>query len=545
MAVITRSQAKSMNNQASTPNKKRKNEFTPSPPPSDDTMKIDSMVSDDEESVYTSDEDYDPKKERLKYHGYRKDSFIASDDENSDNGEDDHEDDDSEEYDDDDDDDDDYEEEAIFPQEEKDKLKCILMKALQDKFKTPRSFNKETNLKQTFTDEEETYFKSLSKDEQDKLALIYTNVISSENSCVPMKFQILHSGLDNYAKNVALQKYNAMMEADESSGEYLKMTKWIQKLCAIPFNKYKAMPVNCTNTSHEIKEFLKKTETILNEEVYGHTSAKSQIMRIVAQWVSNPTSRGNVIGIHGNPGVGKTTLIKNGVCKALDLPFAFIPLGGASDSSFLEGHSYTYEGSSNGKIVDVLMKTKIMNPVLYFDELDKVSESKHGREIINLLIHLTDPIQNHSFQDRYFNNINFDLSRCLIIFTYNNNLLIDPILKDRMITIHTKDYNTNDKIEIAKSFILPSISQEFNLSSIQISDEDIKYLISLTSSEAGVRNLKRSFENIVSHINLERLICEEDKKNDITIQRSHIDKYIKNSNENNDELNPSLAHLYT
>eukprot|EP00976_Prorocentrum_cordatum_P063288 1177036-Prorocentrum_minimum.AAC.8 len=134
------------------------------------------------------------------------------------------------------------------------------------------------------------------------------------------------------------------------------------------------MPVSQNSNPQEIKEFLVNTKHILNTEVYGHCDAKDQIIRIVAQWISNPNSKGNVIGIHGNPGVGKTTLIKNGVCKALGLPFAFIPLGGANDSSYLDGHSYTYEGSCCGKIVEVLMKNKYMNPVLYFDELDKVRQ---------------------------------------------------------------------------------------------------------------------------------------------------------------------------
>lgn len=556
MVAITRSQLKNMSNNNTTtvtnPNKKRKGDpivLVDSPPPSDsDKEDMDAdYLTNDEEYDSDEDEDYLPSDESstkneaagirsdITKHGYRKDSFIASEDEED---EEDNEYAGSEDGSDDDSDDGSDDDNVID-------VKSMLMKAIANKLKPRGSSNKETDIRQTFTEEEETYFESLSKEEQDSLADTYTSVISSENSPVPIKFQILNSNLDNYVKNIALQKYNAMMEADDSSGEFIKLSKWIQTLCNIPFNKYKSMPVDHTKTPSEIKQFLRKTESTLNEEVYGHKNAKSQIMRIVAQWVSNPSSKGNVIGIHGNPGVGKTTLIKNGVCKALDLPFAFIPLGGASDSSFLEGHSYTYEGSSNGKILDVLMKTKVMNPVLYFDELDKVSESKHGREIINLLIHLTDPAQNKSFQDRYFNNIDFDLSRCLIIFTYNNNGMIDPILKDRMITIHTKDYKINDKLEIAKAYLLPSIAKEFNISNVQISDEDIKHVIDLTTSEAGVRNLKRSFERIVSHINLERLLEEKENDNELKIDRSHIDKYLKNNDDDKDEINPSLAHLYT
>ena len=109
-------------------------------------------------------------------------------------------------------------------------------------------------------------------------------------------------------------------------------------------------------------------------------------------------SQGNVLAIQGPMGNGKTTLVKEGIAKAINRPFAFIALGGASDSSFFDGHSYTYEGSHWGRIVDILIESKCMNPIIYFDELDKISESK-GDEIIRLLTHLTDPSQNTLFQD--------------------------------------------------------------------------------------------------------------------------------------------------
>ena len=130
-----------------------------------------------------------------------------------------------------------------------------------------------------------------------------------------------------------------------------------------------------------------------NTNVYGHKNSKEQIIRIIAQWVSNPSLKGNCIGIHGSPGVGKTKLIKDGLCKALDLPFVFIPFGGVNDSSYLTGHSFTYEGAIHGKIADSLMKANCMNPIIYFDELDKISDSYRGLEIINTLIHLTDSTQ--------------------------------------------------------------------------------------------------------------------------------------------------------
>ena len=394
--------------------------------------------------------------------------------------------------------------------------------------------------KRTLTIEEFTYFNNLTEDEQNDMRIKYDEAIMKNFCSIPIKFQILNADVNDYIKNIALQKYNILSEMDSSNGEYGKLHSWITKLCKIPFGKYTNMPVAYNNPPKQIKEFLHSTKNILDNEVYGHIDAKDQIIRIVAQWVSNPNLKGNVIGIHGNPGVGKTTLIKNGVCKALNLPFAFIPLGGASDSSYLDGHSYTYEGATCGKIVDVLMKNKYMNPVLYFDELDKVSDSPRGQEIINVLIHLTDPSSNTSFQDKYFTDLEFDLSKCLIIFTYNNDNLIDPVLKDRMITIHTKDYTSHDKLHISKNHLIPNIKTEFDINNITIKDEDIKYIIEKTTKEAGVRNLKRSIECIISNLNLERLLAENNEKS-LIIDKKVIDKYIKN---NQTYTNPSAAHIY-
>jgi len=392
------------------------------------------------------------------------------------------------------------------------------------------------------TTEEDQYFNKLSEEQQEHFKNIYKNIVSCEQSNIPIKFQILSSDISDYIKNIALQKHDILSTIqDSSSGEYHKLHNWITNLCKIPFGKFVNMPVSHDSSPKEIKQFLINTKTTLNNEVYGHLDAKNQIVRIVAQWVSNPSLKGNVIGIHGNPGVGKTTLIKNGVCKALNLPFAFIPLGGANDSSYLDGHSYTYEGSCCGKIVEVLMKNKYMNPVIYFDELDKVSMSARGQDIINVLIHLTDPSQNNAFQDKYFSDIEFDLSKCLIIFTYNDNNLIDPILKDRMITIHTKDYTIHDKLEITRNHLIPNIKKDFDINNITITNDDISYIIEKTTSEAGVRNLKRSIECIISNVNLECLLSETCNKN-ITINKSLIDKYLL---DNKNDINPSIAHLYT
>jgi ATP-dependent Lon protease len=320
---------------------------------------------------------------------------------------------------------------------------------------------------------------------------------------------------------------------------------------------YKKLPVDSTSSKEEIFDFISNTHSFFNNKIYGHKDAKEQIIRILAQWIANPQSKGNVIGIHGNPGVGKTTLVKECICNALDIPFQFIPIGGASDSSYLEGHSYTYEGSTWGKIVDSLMKAKCMNPVLYFDELDKVSDTPRGQEIINLLIHITDPSQNDSFYDKYFSDFPVDLSKCLIIFTYNDDTALNPILKDRMIRISTKGYNNKDKLTISKKYLIPEMFNQFGFRDDEITfkDDVIEHIINKTEKESGVRNLKRSLELIISNVNLTRMINVDNNDGiigkcfpinnetnailPIVMTNDIVDHFIKDT-----IVNESHSHLY-
>ena len=239
-----------------------------------------------------------------------------------------------------------------------------------------------------------------------------------------------------------------------------------------------------------------------------------------------------------------TSLVKEGISKILNRPFAFIALGGATDSSFLEGHSYTYEGSTWGKIVQIIIDSKCMNPVIYFDELDKISDTPKGEEIAGILTHLTDTSQNSQFHDKYFAEVDFDLSKCLFIFSYNDESKINPILRDRMYRIQTKGYNQKQKTIISNNYLLPKIREQvkFENSEIIIPDAALHYIIeNLCSKEDGVRNLKRCLEIIHTKLNLYRLmkpgsnLFEEDMSLKVefpfTVTKEIVDKLIKKDKE--------------
>jgi len=357
------------------------------------------------------------------------------------------------------------------------------------------------------------YFNSLSKEEQDEITRIEERLLSINTSDIPLRFKILRSDIDENLKAKIVYTMDQLDNMHKSSSEYHKKQEYVKSLCTLPIGKYKPLPVNKnTSSPTEIAKFLCESRDKLNSIVFGHEEAKEKIVRLLAQWISNPDSKGLVIGIDGPMGCGKTTLIKEGICKVLGLPFGFIPLGGCSDGTYLTGHSYTYEGSKCGKVCDVLKETGALNTIFYFDELDKVSSTSHGEEIINVLIHMTDPSQSELFNDKYFTNVPIDLSRSLIIFSFNNAELINPILRDRMTIIKTYEYNTSQKLDIASGFLIPELNKQYDFgkSDIVFSHDVLRYIINNKSDEEkGVRNLKRSLNEIFGFVNYKCILQEE------------------------------------
>lgn len=353
------------------------------------------------------------------------------------------------------------------------------------------------------------YFKDMDIDAQKKIIrqLKEVNKLSSVEK--PYRLQLLDSDMPACYKAAALKKINVLNYMDPGSGEYYKIKQWVDAFMSIPFGKTKQLPLTIDDGMEKCNAFMENAKKVLDECVYGLDDAKMQILQLVGNWISNPNSIGTAIAIKGPPGTGKTTLIKEGISKILQRPFAFLALGGATDSSFLEGHGYTYEGSTWGKIVNILIQSKCMNPVIYFDELDKISETPKGEEITGILTHLTDTTQNNCFHDKYFANMDFDLSKSLFIFSYNDESKVNPILKDRMYRIETKGYTVQEKTVIANKHLIPKIRESVHLSEsdVKLDDDTIKYIIQhYTQAEKGVRNLKRCIEIVYTKLNLYRLM---------------------------------------
>ncbi len=261
------------------------------------------------------------------------------------------------------------------------------------------------------------------------------------------------------------------------------------------------------------KNYLKQVENTLDKCTYGQFEAKKQMKRLIAQWMNGNNAKGSCIGLQGPPGVGKTSLLKHGLSKCLvdedgnSRPLIFIPIGGSSNGSFLEGHNYTYLGSTWGKIADALMEAKCMNPIIFIDELDKISKTEHGKEIASILTHITDETQNHEYFDRYFASVPIDLSRVLFVFSYNDKDNIDPILRDRIQEIKIKGLSKYEKIVVCKNYILPEIYKNvgFGPDEIIFSNETLGHLIEDYTFEEGARRIKEILLNMVREINLEKI----------------------------------------
>jgi ATP-dependent Lon protease len=401
------------------------------------------------------------------------------------------------------------------------------------------------------TSEFDYFKKNFSNKQQLDIVKEMEEVNEHINIETPYRLALLQSHIPANYKATAMQKLNMLKMMEPGDSEYYKIKSWVDTFMKIPFGINKSLSVNMSDGIDKCHDFMGNAKKILDDCVYGLDDAKIQIMQMVGQWIANPSAMGTAIAIHGPPGSGKTSLVKDGISKILGREFAFIALGGASDSSFLEGHSYTYEGSTWGKIVQILINSKCMNPVIYFDELDKISDTAKGEEIIGILTHLTDTSQNSEFHDKYFTEVEFDLSKCLFIFSYNDESKVNPILKDRMYRIQTKGYDAKQKVIIARNYMLPKIREQVNFTEeeVIIPDDTINYIASsqsLTKGEAGVRNLKRCLEIIYTKLNLFRLmkpgnnIFEKDMDIKVefpfTVTKKEVDIFIKNEENQNQSL---------
>lgn len=353
-----------------------------------------------------------------------------------------------------------------------------------------------------------SYFDGLTEAEQTALIETVTRVNTEKSAC-PFLFRVLTSQMPDSVKNTVLTRY----ENSRSESQGTKYTQWVEGLLAVPFGVHhtpKHFTPEVLTSATARKAFFADARKTLHKAVYGHEEAKGKLVQFFAQLTrramvattdTTKAANGLVLGIQGPPGNGKTTLVEKGVSQVLGLPFVSIPLGGATDASVLYGHSYTYEGSVWGQIADVMMKAKCMNPIVYLDELDKVSDTSKGQEIVSLLCNMTDPSQNHQFKDRYFGNINIDLSKVTWVFSYNDRSAIHPVLRDRITEVQTKGFTLPQKQTIVRDFLVPEMCAEIGMPAVSFADDIVAHLIDRHTYEGGVRKIKELLVEVCRNLN--------------------------------------------
>lgn len=345
---------------------------------------------------------------------------------------------------------------------------------------------------------------------------------------VDFKKQIaLCNNMPTEVKKSALEKVEEMKA---SNNEYYKQLLYVKTLLNFPW------PSSDEDTFFEdigkdvekSQQYLKDVTAKLNDKVYGHQNCKDSIERMIGKWLSNPASSGSAIGLQGPPGVGKT-LIAKGIGDALGIPFVQIALGGQNDGEILHGHGYTYSSAQPGMVVKKMVEAGSARCVMYFDELDKACKKHDSNEIYNILIHMTDPNMNGEFQDRFFQEIKFPLSKVIFIFSYNDESKIDPILLDRMEKISVEPYSLHDKVHISKGFLMKELCKNmgYEYESVKFDDKTLEFLAEEYTLEAGVRELKRKMDTILMKLNIDRIFQRGMFKNIKTLTKSKPVKISK------------------
>ena len=392
-------------------------------------------------------------------------------------------------------------------------------------------------------------FKVLAQEKQDEIIYALENRPVVNDSSMNLMLKILTLKLPKEIQSMILSKYNGCMALDTCSSEYFKQRAWLEKVVSVPFGTYKQVPVTIEDGHEKCSEFMGNAKKCLDQAIYGQEESKLQIMQFISTKIANPNGRGLCLLLTGPPGIGKTSLIKNGIAKSLDWPFQFISLGGDSDASTYTGHQLVYESSHCGKIVNSLIASKSMSTVMMFDEVDKISQTAKGEEIMNLLIHLTDPVQNGDFEDKYLAGIPIDLSKVMFVFSANDINKIDKVLLDRMLVIELKGYDLKQKTVIAEKYLLPHALSEVNMTeNINIPTEIITTVIKdYANEEKGVRELKRSIEQITQKINMLRMYNSPDLPFHIkdfslpfTVKKEHMPLFLKK--RTSDDAPPE--HMY-
>jgi ATP-dependent Lon protease len=309
----------------------------------------------------------------------------------------------------------------------------------------------------------------------------------SKSELADLKQSIKDAGMPEEALEQAQRELNRLERMPEQAAEYSMTRTYLEWLLAMPWSKVDPEQVD-----------IEAARKILDEDHFGLAKIKRRILEFLAVRKLNPEGRSPILCFVGPPGVGKTSLGQS-IAKAIGLKFGRVSLGGVHDEAEIRGHRRTYIGSLPGNIAQALRKAGRRNPVLMLDEVDKLSASHQG-DPFSALLEVLDPEQNNSFRDNYL-GVPFDLSKVLFIATANVLDAIPGPLRDRMEIIELTGYTEEEKLQIARRYLLKRQLQANGLTEqqVQVSDEALRRVITDYTREAGVRALERQIGGLLRH----------------------------------------------
>jgi len=336
--------------------------------------------------------------------------------------------------------------------------------------------------------------------------------VDVEDEFLKLKNKILKSDLSNYAKEKALEEAHRLKSLPTYSAEYSIIKNYIDWILSLPWNR-----VTLDNFD------IKLAKNILTKNHYGLTQVKERILEYLSVLKLSKNSKGHILCFVGAPGVGKTSLGQS-IAEAMGRKFVRISLGGIKDESEIKGHRRTYVGAMPGRIIQMMKRAGVVNPVFMLDEIDKLGGDFKG-DPSSALLEILDPQINNSFSDNYL-EIEYDLSKVLFICTANVTHTIPPALKDRMEIIKIPGYLEFEKVEISKRFLIPKIMKRSGLKKQDIifEDEGIVKIIRNYSPESGIRGLEKNIQTIMGKRAKEIALGEKVKNKNIG--KEEVLKYL-------------------
>ncbi len=303
------------------------------------------------------------------------------------------------------------------------------------------------------------------------------------NEIEELEQRIEKAGMSKEAKKKAIGELNKLKMMSPMSAEATVVRNYIDWLCDCPWKK-----------KSKIKNDLAKAEQILNDDHYGLEKVKERILEYLAVQQRVKQLKGPILCLVGPPGVGKTSLGRS-IARATGRKYTRMALGGVRDESEIRGHRRTYIGSLPGKVIQNLCKVGTRNPLFLLDEIDKMAADFRG-DPASALLEVLDPEQNHTFADHYL-EVDFDLSDVMFVATANSMNIPGPLL-DRMEVIRLPGYTEDEKVQIAKNYLLPKQMENNGLKDdeLKVSDSALRDIVRLYTREAGVRGLERELAKI-------------------------------------------------